>query len=70
MFAENVLTITPNEPFLVSGKITFEISDNEFSQIRKLLLVKRGFNLDDYFNFSGFRNHPKNHWSNLLETIR
>jgi len=48
LFAENVLTITPNEPLLVSGKIAFEISDHEFSQIRKLLLVKRGFNLDDY----------------------
>lgn len=46
--AENILTVATNEPLLVSGKSTFEISDHEFSQIRKLLLVKRGFNLDNY----------------------
>lgn len=42
------MTIAPNEPLLVSEKSTFEISDHEFSQIRKILLINRGFNLDNY----------------------
>lgn len=42
------MTIAPNEPLLVSEKSAFEISDHEFSQIRKILLVNRGFNLDNY----------------------
>jgi chemotaxis protein methyltransferase CheR len=42
------MTIAPHEPLLVSEKSAFEISDHEFSQIRNILLVKRGFNLDNY----------------------
>lgn len=48
MPAENAVTIASHEPLLVSEKSTFEISDHEFSQIRKILLVNRGFNLDNY----------------------
>lgn len=48
MPAENVVPIAPNEPLLVTEKSAFEISDHEFSQIRKILLVNRGFNLDNY----------------------
>jgi len=38
----------PHEPLVVSPNAAFEISDNEFAQIRKLLLLKSGFNLDSY----------------------
>jgi len=48
LIAENVMSIASHEPLMVSEKIAFEISDHEFSQIRKILLVNRGFNLDNY----------------------
>lgn len=37
-----------NAPLMVSGRTLFEISDDEFSQIRKILLKNRGFKLDAY----------------------
>jgi len=40
--------IAPQEPLVVSANAAFEISDDEFSQIRKLLLAKRDFDLDAY----------------------
>lgn len=46
--AENSRTTALHAPLRVSGKSDLEISDHEFSQIRKILLVKRGFDLDAY----------------------
>ncbi len=45
---ENAVTLAPLQPLVVSDKAAFEISDHEFSQIHKLLLFKRGFDLGAY----------------------
>lgn len=45
---ESALTTAPDEPLKVFDKNLFEISDHEFSQIRKILLTNRGFKLDAY----------------------
>jgi chemotaxis protein methyltransferase CheR len=45
---ENALKRAPDEPLMISEKNGLEISDQEFSQISKTLLLNRGFNLDAY----------------------
>ena len=48
MPVDTVMNTAPEEPLMISGKNAFEISEPEFSQIRKILLSSRGFNLDAY----------------------
>lgn len=48
MPVESALKKAPGNPLLVAELAPFEISDHEFSQIRKILLQNRGFNLDAY----------------------
>lgn len=48
MPADDLLYSVPVEPLMISGKSTFELTDQEFSQIRKILLFNRGFNLTAY----------------------
>ncbi len=48
MSADAALTIAPEGPLRVSEQSSFEISEQEFTQIRKILLFNRGFNLEAY----------------------
>jgi chemotaxis protein methyltransferase CheR len=45
---ENASEIAPVGPLIVSEKSAFELSEQEFSQIGKILLFKCGFNLNAY----------------------
>jgi len=46
--AENTSITALTGPLIVSEKSTFELSDQEFSQISNILLFKRDFNLEAY----------------------
>ena len=48
MSAEKVSKTAPSGPLIVSEKSTLELSEQEFSQISKILLFNRDFNLDAY----------------------
>lgn len=50
MLPDSTLKSSPSGPLRVSELISFEISDQEFNQIRKILFFHRGFNLDAYKN--------------------
>jgi len=46
--AEHAARAGALEPIIVSEKSAIEVSDQEFAQISKILLVNRDFNLEAY----------------------
>jgi len=45
---DSTLKSAPTEPLLIPEQTSFEISEQEFDQIRNILQINRGFSLDSY----------------------